>query len=248
VADFDLPALLARAQKGDRAAFDRFVHGTARLVYAQIVLSVRDRHQAEDLAQETYLAAWKGLPALQAAEHQPRSAVNWLLTLARNKVLDRLKFDRRIKRGGTVPGDPGAAASTSDPVVPTPSSAGTPISRLAPSPAPTDDVAPTPSSVARAASSSPWRPHDPADLPDDAPTPAESAELREARQRALDILDELPDEYRRPLAMRYLADADYQTIRRALDLSDGALRGLLTRGMALLRERMTQTHHDQVPQ
>ena len=33
--------------------------------------------------------------------------------------------------------------------------------------------------------------------------------------------------------------ADYDTIRRQLQISDGALRGLLSRGMALLRERMT---------
>jgi RNA polymerase sigma-70 factor (ECF subfamily) len=216
LAESDIPALLARSQNGDRAAFDSFVHSTARLVYAQIALSVRDRHKAEDLTQDTFLAAWKGLPALQSA-HEPRAALNWLLTLARNKVLDSLKSDRRLKRGGTGAGDGGAAAvpSASPPMKLTPS---------APAPA-----------------------KDPADLPDHAPSPHESAELREARQRALDILDELPEEYRRPLAMRYLADADYQTIRRALDLSDGALRGLLTRGMALMRERMTKSNHDQLP-
>jgi RNA polymerase sigma-70 factor, ECF subfamily len=227
LADSDLPALLARSQKGDRAAFDRFVHATARLVYAQIALSVRDRHKAEDLTQDTFLAAWKGLPGLQSA-HEPRAAVNWLLTLARNKVLDSLKSDRRLKRGGTGTGDAAAAPVTpmspsAIPVVP-PRSSGSPISRLASSPS-----------------------SDPADLPDDAPSPAESAELRETRARALDILDELPDEYRRPLAMRYLADADYLTIRRALDLSDGALRGLLNRGMALLRERMTKADNKPVP-
>jgi DNA-directed RNA polymerase specialized sigma24 family protein len=43
--------------------------------------------------------------------------------------------------------------------------------------------------------------------------------------------------------LRYLAGADYQTIRRQLHLSDGALRGLLNRGMALLRERMSKTEN-----
>jgi hypothetical protein len=38
-----------------------------------------------------------------------------------------------------------------------------------------------------------------------------------------------------------LGGADYETIRRQLNLSDGALRGLLNRGMALLRERMTHS-------
>ena len=52
------------------------------------------------------------------------------------------------------------------------------------------------------------------------------------------MLEELPEEYRRVLSMRYLAGADYAVIREQLGLSDGALRGLLNRGMALLRERM----------
>jgi DNA-directed RNA polymerase specialized sigma24 family protein len=56
----------------------------------------------------------------------------------------------------------------------------------------------------------------------------------------LRLLAELPEEYRQVLALRYLGGADYQAIRERLGLTDGALRGLLTRGMALLRERMSR--------
>jgi RNA polymerase sigma-70 factor (ECF subfamily) len=69
-------------------------------------------------------------------------------------------------------------------------------------------------------------------------TPAESAEQKEAREHALRVLEELPEEYRMPLMMRYLGGADYATICGALEISDGALRGLLCRGMAMMRERM----------
>ena len=208
MADFDLPALVARAQKGDRAAFDKIVHHTARLVYAQIVASVRDRQKAEDLSQETFVAAWKALPSLQS--EKAAGTLAWLLTLARNKVLDALKSDARIKRGG---------------VVPTPPSAG-----------PVTNAKPTRASAPLEG------------LPDAGPSPQQSAEHAEARNHALRLLEELPEEYRRPLALRYLAGADYDTIRRTLGLSDGALRGLLNRGMALLRERMSRFDNDKVPQ
>lgn len=46
------------------------------------------------------------------------------------------------------------------------------------------------------------------------------------------------------LMMRYLGGAGYEEIRRGLGLSDGALRGLLARGMAMMRERMTKVRGD----
>ncbi|MFT3784652.1 MAG: RNA polymerase sigma factor [Tepidisphaeraceae bacterium] len=55
------------------------------------------------------------------------------------------------------------------------------------------------------------------------------------QQKAIDALRGLPEEYRLPLTMRYLAGADHETIRRQLGLTDGALRGLLHRGLTLLR-------------
>ncbi|OHB77111.1 MAG: hypothetical protein A2Z34_02500 [Planctomycetes bacterium RBG_16_59_8] len=70
------------------------------------------------------------------------------------------------------------------------------------------------------------------------PEPSEAAEREESRRKALSILRSLPDEYRMPLMLRYLTGADYDTIGRQLGLTNGALRGLLNRGMALLRSEM----------
>jgi RNA polymerase sigma-70 factor (ECF subfamily) len=72
--------------------------------------------------------------------------------------------------------------------------------------------------------------HDPSLSPD------ESMERREKQDQALALLRSLPEEYRAPIAMRYLAGADYQVICRQLGLSNGSLRGLLNRGMARLRQ------------
>ncbi len=68
--------------------------------------------------------------------------------------------------------------------------------------------------------------------------PALYAEEEESRQRALEMLRALPEEYRLPLTLRYIGGADYETIRRQLGLSNGALRGLLSRGMAKLQRSM----------
>jgi RNA polymerase sigma-70 factor (ECF subfamily) len=152
------------------------------MVYAQIVARVRDRQKAEDLTQETYIAAWKALANVREAA----GFNSWLLTIARNTTLDAIKFENRKKRQSAT----GEAA---------------------------DDVA------------------------DDAPSPPETAESVESGNRALQLLKELPEDYRQPLMLRYLGGADYETIRRQLNLSDGALRGLLNRGMAMLRERMTKS-------
>jgi RNA polymerase sigma-70 factor, ECF subfamily len=73
-------------------------------------------------------------------------------------------------------------------------------------------------------------------VPDAAPRPDESAQLDERRRRVAGALRSLPDEYGLPLTLRYIAGADYDTIGRQLGLTNGSLRGLLSRGMARLRE------------
>lgn len=82
-------------------------------------------------------------------------------------------------------------------------------------------------------------------LADDRPSPSESAERNEERERTLAVLRGLPSEYRQVLMLRYFAGADYETIGRQLALTNGSLRGLLHRGMALLRAELTQKNSAQ---
>lgn len=70
------------------------------------------------------------------------------------------------------------------------------------------------------------------------PDPSQSSQQREQRRRLLEVLKELPAEYRDALTLRYLAGADYDAIAKQLAISNGSLRGLLNRGMKLLRERL----------
>jgi RNA polymerase sigma-70 factor (ECF subfamily) len=190
VPEAELAALIVKAQAGDRAAFEKIVVATARLVYSQIAPMVRDRQKAEDLAQETFLRAWRGLGSLEV----PGGFTAWLLTLARHVTLDALKAESRRKRR-----DPSRVGG----------------------------------SVGEGAADS-------LDVAGGEEGPDRAAARAESQAHALRLLAELPEEYRQVLALRYLGGADYQAIRERLGLTDGALRGLLTRGMALLRERMSR--------
>jgi RNA polymerase sigma-70 factor (ECF subfamily) len=75
-------------------------------------------------------------------------------------------------------------------------------------------------------------------LPAAGPPPDEAAAQAELRRRVLHELRNLPEQYRLPLTMRYVTGADAETIGRQLGLTNGALRGLLHRGLKLLRERL----------
>jgi RNA polymerase sigma-70 factor (ECF subfamily) len=77
-------------------------------------------------------------------------------------------------------------------------------------------------------------------LVDGQPSPDESAQLQEQRERALSVLRSMPEEYRQALTLRYLGGADYETISRQLALSNGSLRGLLHRGLKMLREELKE--------
>ena len=67
------------------------------------------------------------------------------------------------------------------------------------------------------------------------PDPAQAAIRDEERGQVLGLLRSLPEEYREPLMLRYIAGADYDAIGQQLGLSNGSLRGLLHRGMTRLR-------------
>ncbi len=76
------------------------------------------------------------------------------------------------------------------------------------------------------------------EVADHGPTPSENVEQDEQRQKVLIALRSLPEDYQRPLSLRYLAGSDYDSISQQLGLTNGSLRGLLHRGLEMLRERM----------
>lgn len=77
-----------------------------------------------------------------------------------------------------------------------------------------------------------------AGVPGNTPPPDETAERDEMRGQVLAILRSLPEEYRLPLTLKYIAGADYEAIQMQLGLTNGSLRGLLHRGLNMLRAKL----------
>jgi RNA polymerase sigma-70 factor, ECF subfamily len=75
-------------------------------------------------------------------------------------------------------------------------------------------------------------------------SPEEEASRAEEREQVLAVLRSLPEEYRQPLTLRYIAGADYEAIETQLGLSNGSLRGLLHRGLKMLRTRLGEPTPD----
>ena len=68
------------AQKGDKQAFEALIEKYKNAVYAVILPKVQNFHQAEDLAQETFVQAYKNIPSMK----EPEKVGFWLCGIARN--------------------------------------------------------------------------------------------------------------------------------------------------------------------
>lgn len=81
----DDAALTALAAMGDRDAFADLVerHGPSLYRYAARLLD--DRGQTDDCVQDTFLAAWRGLPGFRGDS----SVRTWLFTICRHEVFRR---------------------------------------------------------------------------------------------------------------------------------------------------------------
>ena len=53
--------LVRRAQQGDRTAFEALVQRHADQLHAVVVRLLDDRHEAEEVTQEAFLRAWRGI-------------------------------------------------------------------------------------------------------------------------------------------------------------------------------------------
>jgi RNA polymerase sigma-70 factor (ECF subfamily) len=83
--------LMARVAEGDREAFAELFDRVAPCVLGVLVRLVRQRGQAEEALQETFLQAW-----LQTGNYRPEvgSPRAWLLNIARSRGLDILRRER----------------------------------------------------------------------------------------------------------------------------------------------------------
>lgn len=84
--------LIADSLLGDDEAFGRLLSKYLSSVYNFIVQLTRDRIAAEDLAQETFIKAWKNLTRFD----QRRNFKTWLFAIAKNTTYDFFKKKKSI--------------------------------------------------------------------------------------------------------------------------------------------------------
>lgn len=92
----------AREQQAMTEIFDRY----ARLVYSVAVRVLRDNGQAEDVTQEIFFQLWQNPESFLASRG---SLASWLLVVARNRAIDRLR-----QRRYTEPADEMVVASATN--------------------------------------------------------------------------------------------------------------------------------------
>ncbi len=96
LAEIDIDRLMSRVALGDRAAFAALYSSSSPKLFAVCMRMMKDRHDAEEALQEVFIRVW------QKARQQVSNAIPaeaWLVTVARNHCIDRL----RVRKPGSVP-------------------------------------------------------------------------------------------------------------------------------------------------
>ena len=99
---------VARAKQGDADAFALLVQTYETSVYRLALRMCGNAHDAEEVAQEAFMAAWKGLPSFRGES----KFSSWLYQLTTNACLDLLRREKRHR--AAVPLDEQAELSGED--------------------------------------------------------------------------------------------------------------------------------------
>ena len=89
-----LAAALQRVAQGDRKAFHEVYRRTSAKLFGVCLRIFAEREEAEDVLQEVYVSVWHKAGQFDPARASP---ITWLVTMARNRAIDRLRArGRRI--------------------------------------------------------------------------------------------------------------------------------------------------------
>jgi RNA polymerase sigma-70 factor (ECF subfamily) len=94
----ELPHLLKACGRGDQEAFSQLYDAVSARLFGLVLRVVRDRAQAEEVAQDAFLEIWR-----HAARYDPDrgSALSWMLTIAHRKAVDRVRSAEAQSRRDT---------------------------------------------------------------------------------------------------------------------------------------------------
>ena len=102
------PELIERCRQGDRTAFEELVRLTHRRVYSLAYRLVKDRSDAEDVAQEAYLRMYRGL----AGFREEAAFETWMHRIVANCAMTHLR--RRGRFGDLLRDEEGPDQVTPD--------------------------------------------------------------------------------------------------------------------------------------
>lgn len=88
----DIDQMLARTALGDRTAFAALYNATSAKLFGVAIRILHDRAAAEDVLQETYMKVWRYADRYTSNGMSP---MTWLITIARNTAIDRLRATRQ---------------------------------------------------------------------------------------------------------------------------------------------------------
>jgi RNA polymerase sigma-70 factor (ECF subfamily) len=86
-----LNQLLLQTGRNDQKAFRELYKRTSAKLFSVCLRMMRDRGEAEEILQETYTTVWNRAVSFDAGK---ASAITWLVTMCRNKAIDRLRQHR----------------------------------------------------------------------------------------------------------------------------------------------------------
>jgi RNA polymerase sigma-70 factor (ECF subfamily) len=86
---------LARIPAGDRAALQTVYRLTSTKLFGVVLRILGERSEAEDVLQEVYVAVWRKAADFDVTRASP---MTWLIAIARNRAIDRLRATRTGRR------------------------------------------------------------------------------------------------------------------------------------------------------
>lgn len=88
-----LAGLLCAVGEGDRQAFAELYRHTSAKLYGVCLRMLYNRDEADEVLQEAYVTVWRRAGSFDARRASP---MTWLITVTRNKAIDRLRKHREV--------------------------------------------------------------------------------------------------------------------------------------------------------
>ncbi|RVV98634.1 sigma-70 family RNA polymerase sigma factor [Mesobaculum littorinae] len=105
----EIESLLQKTATGDRSAFLELYDRTSAKLFGVCLRVLNDRPEAEDVLQDVFVKIWRNADRYRANGLSP---MTWLITVARNSAIDRLRARRAA--GGATGGDISEAREVPD--------------------------------------------------------------------------------------------------------------------------------------